>query len=415
MTYFSTCLCMTLLILVSGQKDESCARGQEEEARYLLYNVNMGEGFNLRRDVYVRISNLVRRLSEKHNWVLVLPPWGRFYHWSNTHPETYFPWKSFFDIPSLQKWIQVMEFEDFLKAQGSRVDSAYILQHYAEGWKDGKWEEKYDERPCIDRPAFQPHEGVWRGHVWGSQLVAQRFACVSVQGHASTLIQLLTKDAGSRVVYIGRAETVLHDEYGGKWYWQARRSMRFASHLREEAAVFRLKYLGSDDPQDGTELAPDWRDSKPRRGKAKGGPYVAVHLRRKDFVFASGKEVPSLKMAAEQIKHLLKKENLTSAFIATDAPHEEFAELQRFLPSAHLHHYTPEPLFLQQWGDGGVAIVDQIICSHARFFVGSYESTFSFRIQEEREILGFPEDTTFNRLCGENTKCEQPARWRIAY
>lgn len=63
-------------------------------------------------------------------------------------------------------------------------------------------------------------------------------------------------------MYIGRAETVLHDEYGGKWYWQARRSMRFANHLREEAAEFRLKYLGSDDKQDGTELAPDWRDSK---------------------------------------------------------------------------------------------------------------------------------------------------------
>lgn len=61
---------------------------------------------------------------------------------------------------------------------------------------------------------------------------------------------------------------------------------------------------------------------QPRRGKAKGGPYVAVHLRRKDFVFARGKEVPSLKMAAEQIKRFLKKENLTSAFIATDAPLE---------------------------------------------------------------------------------------------
>lgn len=39
--------------------------------RYLLYNVNVGEGFNLRRDVYVRVANLVRKLSEEHNWVLV--------------------------------------------------------------------------------------------------------------------------------------------------------------------------------------------------------------------------------------------------------------------------------------------------------------------------------------------------------
>ena len=49
---------------------------------------------------------------------------------------------------------------------------------------------------------------------------------------------------------------------------------------------------------------------------------MAVHLRRNDFVQARGKEVPSLKKAAEQIKQLLKKHNLTSTFIATDAPYE---------------------------------------------------------------------------------------------
>lgn len=39
--------------------------------RYLLYGVNSGEGFNLRRDVYIRVANLVRKLSQDHNWVLV--------------------------------------------------------------------------------------------------------------------------------------------------------------------------------------------------------------------------------------------------------------------------------------------------------------------------------------------------------
>ncbi|CAF4130033.1 unnamed protein product, partial [Rotaria magnacalcarata] len=52
--------------------------------------------------------------------------------------------------------------------------------------------------------------------------------------------------------------------------------------------------------------------------------------------------------------------------------------------------------------NGGKAIVDQWICAHARYFIGSYESTFSFRIQEDREILGFEQDSTFNRLCGDH-------------
>ena len=36
--------------------------------------------------------------------------------------------------------------------------------------------------------------------------------------------------------------------------------------------------------------------------------------------------------------------------------------------------------------DGGVAILDQIICSHAKYFMGSYESTFSFRMSSKRSI-----------------------------
>lgn len=30
------------------------------EQKYLLYSVNEHEGFNLRRDVYIRIANLIR-------------------------------------------------------------------------------------------------------------------------------------------------------------------------------------------------------------------------------------------------------------------------------------------------------------------------------------------------------------------
>lgn len=51
-----------------------------------------------------------------------------------------------------------------------------------------------------------------------------------------------------------------------------------------------------------------------------------------------------------------------------------------------------------------------------RFFTGTALSTFSYRIQEEREILGFKPDVTFNRLCGDKqTTCEQPAKWTIKY
>jgi len=43
-------------------------------------------------------------------------------------------------------------------------------------------------------------------------------------------------------------------------------------------------------------------------------------------------------------------------------------------------------------------------------------STFSFRIHEEREILGFQPETTFNCFCGDSDKdCEQPTKWVVVY
>lgn len=78
--------------------------------------------------------------------------------------------------------------------------------------------------------------------------------------------------------------------------------------------------------------------------------------------------------------------------------------------------YIPSKAVYEEYGDGGVAIIDQIICSHARYFIGTHESTFSFRIQEEREILGFSEYTTFNRLCGDQEEdCDAPSVWKIVY
>jgi len=34
------------------------------------------------------------------------------------------------------------------------IDEIYYLQNYKEGWTDGKWEEKMDDRKCIERNSF---------------------------------------------------------------------------------------------------------------------------------------------------------------------------------------------------------------------------------------------------------------------
>ena len=67
-----------------------------------------------------------------------------------------------------------------------------------------------------------------------------------------------------------------------------------------------------------------------QHGDAVGGSYVAVHLRRRDFLYSHHDRVPSLESAARQIRSALARYNLTTVFVATDAPshgQHQFASL----------------------------------------------------------------------------------------
>ncbi|TFJ99905.1 tyrosine-protein phosphatase non-receptor type substrate 1-like [Platysternon megacephalum] len=190
---------------------------------YLLYDVNPPEGFNLRRDVYIRVASLIKTLLKSEAWVLVLPPWGRLYHWQSPDiHQVRIPWSEFFDLPSLNKNIPVIEYEQFLAESGGPfIDQVYVLQSYAEGWKEGTWEEKIDERPCIDQLMYSKdkHE-YYRGWFWGyEETRGLNVSCLSVQGSASIIAPVLLKNTSARSVMLDRAENLLHDHYGGRDYW----------------------------------------------------------------------------------------------------------------------------------------------------------------------------------------------------
>lgn len=95
--------------------------------------------------------------------------------------------------------------------------------------------------------------------------------------------------------------------------------MVFAKHLRKIGNNFRQEHLNSNDKKDLTELKYDWRKNERKDGSALGGPYLAIHLRRADFLYARKEHVPSLDGAIQQVKTILKKENLDKVFLATDA------------------------------------------------------------------------------------------------
>ncbi|XP_033732365.1 GDP-fucose protein O-fucosyltransferase 2-like isoform X1 [Pecten maximus] len=395
---------------------------ESKPVRYLLYNVNPGEGFNLRRDVYIRVANLVKLLNDDEPWALVLPPWGRIYHWQTREiSQIKLPWSLFFDLESLRRHIPVLEFEEFLAVSEKPViDEIYYLQRYKEGWT--KWEEKMDILECLEKHGYSKgKDGRW--HHWffgyGDDVYANKFECMSYMGHAGFIKPFLMHNiSGSRSVFLDRAESLIHGQYS-EWsplYWSGRRSMVYAKHLRDIGDNFREKYLGSTDKKDKTVLD-DWTKMKKKHGDAKGGPYLAIHLRRKDYLYAHGGEIPSIQLVPKKVKSILKKHKLKKVFIATDAPNEEYEYLkQEFGEKVEVYRFKPTPEEHEKYKDGGVAIIDQWICAHARYFIGSYVSTFSFRIQEEREILGFEPEMTFNRLCNDDSDtCEQPSKWTIKY
>lgn len=414
-------LILILKIFIAKTSNEICFKDEKEckenkDLRYLFYDVNPPEGFNLRRDVYMRMAILANKLNQSENnnlknFQLVLPPWSHLMHWQYQEVPEQLPWGLFFDLPSLKKFAPVIEMYEFFDSiertyTKVKIDEVYVLQHFEDMFESGKFEEKLELQKC----RTQKHPT----YFYYGNLTSLNVNCLFFHGSALKLIDILEKSK-AKTILIDHAEIALHDYFGGKVYWQARRSMRFNLELRKIAEEFRMNYLNSNDIDDNTVLPDDWRDEKPKRN-AKGGPYLAVHLRRKDFLRGRPNDSPTLQSVNNQIVKLLNQLKLTTVFLATDSSEEEYNELHNLLPKEYeLVRFKPTIDIKNKYRDGGVAIIDQIICSYARYFIGTHESTFSFRIQEEREILGFAENTTFNSLCKDSKNCKKPSVWNIVY
>lgn len=112
-----------LLLLVSR-----CDGKDDNAPRYFIYSVNIGEGFNLRRDVHMRAANLVLNLRRAGgNWTMVLSPWPRLYHWQSREQQQWTKWGQFFDLPSLNEHVPTIEFEEFLARNGYVVDEVQLI------------------------------------------------------------------------------------------------------------------------------------------------------------------------------------------------------------------------------------------------------------------------------------------------
>lgn len=180
-------------------------------AIFLLYDVNSVEGFNLRRDVYIRMAVFLKSLRKRNNYVnsyLVLPPFYQLYHWNLATPNRYrnndvneddvMFWNHFFDLNSMKRYTAVIDlweyFEIMKNCYGMKsqtvIDNVFRLKHFESMFQSGKFEEKFEVQTNCDRDSFRN-----RGQFLSlyNNFSIRHTNCVEFQGSAGLLYNMLQK------------------------------------------------------------------------------------------------------------------------------------------------------------------------------------------------------------------------------
>lgn len=180
-------------------------------AIFLLYDVNSVEGFNLRRDVFIRMAVFVKSLRRhkkyKHTF-LVLPPFYQLYHWNlatanrhrtnDVHRDDILFWNHFFDLKSMKRYTGVIDLWEYFEIMkdcfGTKsrltLDYVFRLRHFESMFQSRKFEEKFEVQANCDRDSFRS-----RGQfiTLYTNFSIGHMHCVEFQGSAGLLHNLLEK------------------------------------------------------------------------------------------------------------------------------------------------------------------------------------------------------------------------------
>lgn len=243
----------------------------DENLTFILYSVSPVEGFNLRRDVYLRMAIFMKSLRQVkgyENSFLVLPSFHHLYHWKSHFHQMNMFWNHFFDMNSLKMYTNVLdmwEFFDYIlkitKQPFVNIHEVYRLQHFESMMESGMFVDKYEEIAC---PRNQ-HEN--NHYLEYFNITEETITCLNFQGSATLLIDVLhhyetPKRSSPRIVLFAHAETALHEYFGDSEYWKARRSMRFNPFLQAIGNAYRRDFLGSTDEKEAVQRPERWTSEK---------------------------------------------------------------------------------------------------------------------------------------------------------
>lgn len=175
---------------------------------FILYDVNAMEGFNLRRDVYIRMAVFLKKLRQQPNYEntrLVLPPFYRLYHWnlvsaqrhSDKEKDIVF-WNHFFSMNSLKRYtdvIDIWEYFEILKkcvtakqSTDVKLDYVFQLRHFDSMFQTGKFEERFE---VYGKCSWDVHRSQGQFNSLYTNFTSGRVHCVEFQGAASLLHDLI--------------------------------------------------------------------------------------------------------------------------------------------------------------------------------------------------------------------------------
>lgn len=162
---------------------------------FILYSVNPVEGFNLRRDVYLRMAIFLKKLqrvSGYSNARLVLPVFHHLYHWKSHFRQSNIFWNHFFDLDSLKRYTNVIDMWEFfdilIERDGQQIveiGEVYVLQQYEAMFESGIFIDKYEETSCTRNEYDNYHFFEYYN------ITEKTITCLNFQGSASLLINVL--------------------------------------------------------------------------------------------------------------------------------------------------------------------------------------------------------------------------------
>jgi peptide-O-fucosyltransferase len=367
----------------------------------MLYDVKMGEGFNLQREIFPRVGHVVAEINNAvkkrcggafgtgrcAEWTIVLPPWCTLVHWWTDGKLV--PWQEFFDLASLRSVkVPLLQFHEYVEITGApyvdivaSLTDTRVPKEQRYGQKGGFYGWSNRLELCKDRVEhkFEKSQQQWRVSYAGDcdgGILAQDYRC-------AVFAQMQTRDFVDMALSLGqnvtsillkKADSVSPPDNGELDKLGLRESMYFAEPLRLAGDEFIKSTLG-------------------------GNPYLAVHCRRTDFLQARTATTPGLKATVAQINALLREQGLEQVFISTDAPGELRPSFKEQITGS-VHFIDDYPDISRRFAHPGKkAIVEMWIAARADVFLGTQNSRFTMHIQLERGWLGKSEETSSRELC----------------